>query len=230
MPTIAENLTLVHRQIASAARDAGRKADDIRLLAVSKGQPAEKLRIAYEAGQRDFGENYLQEAMDKIATLSRLDDIQWHFIGPLQSNKTKPVASHFHWVHSIDRLKVARRLSEQRPAALPALNLCIQVNIDNETSKAGVAPKDVLPLALDMAELHNVRLRGLMAIPDPSPDTERPSPFTRLARLLESLRRADPRLAGLDTLSMGMSADLAEAVREGATIVRVGTAIFGKRT
>lgn len=228
MSDIAARLDSVHRRIADAARAAGRDPATITLLAVSKTFPADAVRAAHAAGQHAFGENYVQESIDKIDALADLRrDLEWHFIGPLQSNKTRPVAERFDWVHSVDRLKIAQRLAEQRPAHLPPLNVCVQVNISGEASKSGVAPDDVAAVARAVAELPSLRLRGLMAIPEPAsdPDSQR-APHRALRALFDALR-ADG--LPLDTLSMGMSADLEAAVREGATIVRVGTAIFGAR-
>ncbi|QIL90532.1 YggS family pyridoxal phosphate-dependent enzyme [Microbulbifer sp. SH-1] len=226
--SIAENLNSVTERIVTACRFCDRKADAVTLLAVSKTRPAADLRAAFAAGQRHFGENYLQEALEKQEALTDLD-IVWHFIGPLQSNKTRDVATHFHWLHTVDRLKVARRLSEQRPGALPPLNVCLQVNIDGEDSKSGVAPEALPALAAAVAELPNLRLRGLMAIPAPRGENEdQRVPFRRLAALLEALQRQLPEQP-LDTLSMGMSGDMEAAIFSGATIVRIGTDIFGAR-
>ncbi len=195
----------------------------------ARPSPPTLIRQAYRAGQRDFGENYLQEALDKQRELADLDAIVWHFIGPLQSNKTRAVAEHFSWVHSIERAKIARRLSEQRPAALGPLNVCLQVNVSGEASKSGVNPDDLEALATEVAGLPNLRLRGLMAIPAPAEglDAQR-RPLAELRRLKERLVERQPALE-LDTLSMGMSDDLEAAVLEGATLVRLGTAIFGAR-
>ena len=196
---------------------------------MSKTKPAEMLREAWQHGQREFGENYLQEALDKQAALEDLDGIVWHFIGPLQSNKTRAVAEQFAWVHSVDRLKIAKRLSEQRPAALPPLNVCLQVNISREATKSGVLPEGTLALAQEIAALPGLALRGLMAIPAPTETLEaQRQPLAALRQLLEELQAALPE-APLDTLSMGMSDDLEAAVLEGATLVRLGTAIFGAR-
>jgi pyridoxal phosphate enzyme (YggS family) len=197
-------------------------------LAVSKTFPADDVRTAFQAGQRAFGENYVQESLEKIEALADLRaEIEWHFIGPLQSNKTRPVAEHFNWVHSVDRLKIAQRLSEQRPDALPPLNICLQVNVSGEASKSGVAPAEALALAGEINALPKLRLRGLMSIPEPAADLEaQRAPHRILRQLFEQLRTQG---IELDTLSMGMSGDLEAAVLEGATIVRVGTAIFGKR-
>jgi pyridoxal phosphate enzyme (YggS family) len=192
------------------------------LLAVSKTRPAEAIREAARAGITDIGENYLQEALDKMAELSELD-LRWHFIGPLQSNKTRPIAEHFDWVHSVDRLKIARRLSEQRPGNLPPLQVCLQVNVSGEQSKSGVTPGELEELADAVDQLPQLTLRGLMAIPEPGHDG---SGFAVLRAALEALR---PRHADMDTLSMGMSADLELAIAEGSTLVRVGTDIFGPR-
>lgn len=228
MHKIADQLAKVTARIDRAAHTAGRDPEAIHLLAVSKTQPAEAIGEAYRQGQRRFGESYLQEALDKQARLAHLDDIEWHFIGPVQSNKTRALAEHFAWVHSIDRVKIARRLSQQRPPDLPALNICLQVNLDNEASKAGVAPQKLAELATQVAELPGLRLRGLMAIPAPSAEPERQRrAFARLREALEQLQAAGAN--GLDTLSMGMSADLEAAVAEGATVVRVGSDIFGAR-
>jgi pyridoxal phosphate enzyme (YggS family) len=198
------------------------------LLAVSKTQPAESVRQAHAAGQRAFGENYVQEGLAKIEALADLRaDLEWHLIGPLQSNKTRAVAEAFDWVHSIDRLKIAQRLSEQRPAWAAPLQVCLQVNISGETSKSGLAPAEVAGLAHAVAALPNLRLRGLMAIPEPAGDeADQRVPHRALRELLESLQHQG---LALDTLSMGMSADLEAAVLEGATLLRVGTAIFGSR-
>ncbi|WP_077530259.1 YggS family pyridoxal phosphate-dependent enzyme [Vreelandella utahensis] len=229
MISIAENLEKAATRIRSAAEEAERDPAGVQLLAVSKTKPAELLREAAEAGQKAFGENYIQEALDKIEALSDLPDLEWHFIGPLQSNKTRPVAEHFSWVHSIDRAKVARRLSEQRPAGMAPLNLCIQVNIDDEPTKSGVRPEEVPGLAQELSGLEGCRLRGLMAIPDPAnPAAVQRERFRELAGLLAEVRRGVDNGA-LDTLSMGMSGDLEAAIAEGATIVRLGTALFGPR-
>ncbi|RZT41171.1 YggS family pyridoxal phosphate-dependent enzyme [Cupriavidus agavae] len=228
MSVIAANLQAVESDIAAAAQQAGRTASDVALLAVSKTVPPATIREAYAAGQRAFGENYVQEGVEKIAALADLrGDIGWHFIGPLQSNKTRVVAEQFDWVHAIDRLKIAERLSAQRPAGLAPLQVCIQVNISDEASKSGVAPAEVPALAQAIAVLPNLRLRGLMAIPAPAddPDAQR-RPFAALRSLLDQLRQSG---LNVDTLSMGMSADMDAAIAEGATLVRIGTAIFGAR-
>ncbi|MDK9688774.1 YggS family pyridoxal phosphate-dependent enzyme [Halomonas sp. LC1] len=226
---LPESLASARERLRRALEDAGRSPTSATLLAVSKTKPAEMLREAWQHGQREFGENYLQEALDKQAALEDLDGIVWHFIGPLQSNKTRAVAEQFAWVHSVDRLKIAKRLSEQRPAALPPLNVCLQVNISREASKSGVLPEDALALAQEIAALPGLALRGLMAIPAPAETLEaQRQPLAALRQLLEELQTALPE-APLDTLSMGMSDDLEAAVLEGATLVRLGTAIFGAR-
>jgi pyridoxal phosphate enzyme (YggS family) len=223
---VTENFRKIQDLLAKAAVDAGRPAERIRLLAVSKKKPAEAVREAYAAGQLDFGENFVQEGVAKIAAVAK-DDAVWHFIGHLQANKAKAVAQHFQWVHTIDRLKIARRLSAQRPADAAALNICIEVNIDAEASKSGVAVSEVAALAAAIADLPGLKLRGLMCLPAIRDDFEaQRQPFARLRELLESLNRSGMQL---DTLSMGMTADYAAAIREGATIVRIGTAIFGAR-
>lgn len=228
MPGIAENLKAVRAQMDTAERKSGRNPDSVHLLAVSKTWPAEAVREAYTAGQRDFGENYVQEGVEKVVALTELPDLVWHFIGPLQSNKTRPVAEHFHWVHSIDRLKIAQRLAEQRDARLPPLNVCLQVNVSGEASKSGVAPEELLVLARGVVALPRLHLRGLMCIPEPSEDE---SLLARRFRLLVELRdQLQQELdVPLDTLSMGMSADMGQAIAAGSTLVRVGTAIFGGR-
>jgi hypothetical protein len=229
MPNITHNIKLVQQRIADCARGAGRSADAVTLLAVSKGQSVDRIREAAGAGLTRFGENYLQEALEKIDALEN-PGLEWHFIGPLQSNKTRAVAENFQWLHTVDRIKIAERLSRQRPGSMSPLNLCIQVNIDGEKSKSGVAPREADELATAIAGLPGLRLRGLMAIPTPgNPAVSPREPFFRLARLLDRLRALSPELAHLDTLSMGMSGDMEAAIAEGATIVRVGTAIFGPR-
>ncbi|CAN7196014.1 YggS family pyridoxal phosphate-dependent enzyme [Paraburkholderia terricola] len=228
MSDLIHHVEAVRQRIAAAAHAAGRDARTIDLLAVSKTFPAEDVRAAYDAGQRAFGENYVQEAIAKIEALADLRAaLEWHFIGPLQSNKTRPVAEHFDWVHSVDRLKIAQRLSEQRPDNLPPLNVCLQVNISGEASKSGVSMAEAVEVAQAIAALPKLRLRGLMAIPEPAGGIdEQRVPHRRLRELFERLRENG---LPLDTLSMGMSSDLEAAVLEGATIVRVGTAIFGAR-
>ncbi len=226
---LAHPLSAVRQRIAQAAAAAGRDPHSVTLLAVSKTFPAEDIARAAALGQTAFGENYVQEAVDKMAAL-RPDwpALQWHFIGPLQSNKTRDVAEHFDWVHSIDRLKLAQRLSDQRPAQRAPLQVCIQVNVDGETTKSGVRPEDASALAAAVAGLPRLRLRGLMCIPEPRADAAaQRAPFARLRELRDAI--ATEHGLTLDTLSMGMSADLEAAVLEGATIVRVGSAIFGVR-
>jgi pyridoxal phosphate enzyme (YggS family) len=229
MTSVIGNLNTVLNRITDASLHAGRPVDSVTLLAVSKTFPASAVRNAFDAGCRQFGENYVQEALDKIATLADLrSQITWHLIGPLQSNKTRPGAEAVDWVHSVDRLKIAQRLSEQRPAHLPPLQVCLQVNISGEASKSGLVPADVPAVAQAVAALPRLRLRGLMAIPEPAADAAaQRAPHRALRQLLEALNAQG---LALDTLSMGMSADLEAAVAEGATIVRVGTAIFGGRT
>ena len=228
MATIANNLQLVRNRIQAACAQTGRPADSVTLLAVSKTFPAVTVRDAFHAGQRCFGENYVQEALDKIAELADLRaQITWHLIGPLQSNKTRVVAEHFDWVQSVDRLKIAQRLSEQRPPHLPPLQVCIQVNTSGEDSKSGVTPGEALPLAQAVAALPRLQLRGVMALPAPSPDPAVQADALALVRVVfEQLRAAG---LPLDVLSMGMSADLEAAVAQGSTMVRVGTALFGQR-
>ena len=229
MPDIKANCKLLRQRIANAACATGRKPADITLLAVGKTRSAAAIRAAYEAGLRCFGENYLQEALDKMGDLGDLD-IQWHFIGPLQANKTRKAAERFAWVHTIDRLKIARRLNEQRPAGLPPLNICLQVNVDLEDSKSGITPAELPELAAQVVNMDRLRLRGLMAIPGPRSDPVRQrEPFALLSRLLRQLKQTFPDYPGLDTLSMGMSRDMEAAIAEGATIVRIGTDIFGPR-
>ena len=223
---VTENFRKIQDLLAKAAADAGRSEDHIRLLAVSKKKPLEAILEAAKAGQRDFGENFVQEGLDKIESCGR-DDLTCHFIGHLQSNKTRAVAQHFQWVHTIDRVKIARRLSEQRPHDAPDLNVCIEVNIDAETAKSGVTPGEVAALAREIAGLPRLRLRGLMCLPAIRSDfDEQRKPFAALRKLQESLNENGLQL---DTLSMGMSADYAAAIQEGATIVRIGTALFGVR-
>lgn len=226
MTTISANLQAVRARIAAAAELAGRAVGEVLLLAASKTFPAERIREAVAAGQRAFGENYVQEGLAKIGALDDLA-LEWHFIGPLQSNKTRPVAEHFDWVHGIERLKIAERLSAARGAGSPPLQVCIQVNVSGEASKSGVSPADTATLAHAVAGLPNLRLRGLMAIPEPTDDLALARRrFAMLRELRDGLNRGG---LSLDTLSMGMSDDLEAAILEGATIVRIGTAIFGER-
>lgn len=227
MTPISANLQAVHARIAAAARAAGRDEKDISLLAVSKTWPAGHVRDAAAAGQRAFGENYVQEGAEKVDALAALG-LEWHFIGPLQSNKTRLVANRFAWVHSIDRLKIAERLSAQRDVHLPPLEVCIQVNVSGEASKSGVAPAELPALAHAVAGLPRLRLRGLMAIPEPTSDVA--VQRARFAALRELRDRLNAGGLALDTLSMGMSDDLEAAIAEGSTMVRVGTAIFGSRS
>ena len=228
MTTIADKLQQVRTRIDAACKACGRDPTSVRLLAVSKTFPEAALRAAHAAGQSAFGENYVQEGVAKIQALADLRSaIEWHCIGPLQSNKTRVVAEHFDWVHSIDRLKIAQRLSEQRPAGMAPLQLCLQVNVDGGANKSGVTPPEALALARQVVELPNVRLRGLMAIPEPAESFEaQRALFLRATALYEELRAAG---LPLDVLSLGMSADLEAAVAAGSTMVRVGTAIFGGR-
>ena len=223
MSTIADNIGQVSQRIRAAADAVQRDASSIHLLAVSKTKPAQAVREAYAAGLRDFGENYLQEALGKQAELTDLP-LSWHFIGPIQSNKTRAIAENFAWVHSVDRLKIAQRLSEQRPADLPPLNICIQVNVSGEASKSGCTPADLPALVDAISALPRLTLRGLMAIPEPTEDrAEQDAAFATVRDLQASLNLP------LDTLSMGMSHDLESAIAQGATWVRIGTALFGAR-
>ena len=226
MIRVTENFRKIQDLLAQAAADAGRSRGEIRLLAVSKEKPVECVLEAASAGQRDFGENFVQEGLMKIDQAGR-DDLIWHFIGHLQANKTKPVAERFHWVHTVDRLKIAERLSRQRPVYANDLNICIQVNIDEEAAKGGVSVAEVPPLAQAVSELRGLRLRGLMCIPAVRQGfEEQRKPFAKMRMLFESLRESG---INTDTLSMGMTADYVAAIHEGATIVRIGTALFGAR-
>ena len=223
---LKHNIATVLKRVRLAEAKYQRISHSCELLAVSKTRPAEALEQAYQLGLRAFGENYLQEALEKIQTLETLD-ISWHFIGPIQSNKTRAIAEKFDWVHSVERLKIARRLSEQRPEGLAPLNICLQVNISGEDSKSGAKPEELPALVAAVSELPRLKLRGLMAIPAPCPDPDlQRAPFARLKALLDQLQLDNP---ALDTLSMGMSSDLEAAIAEGATLVRVGTDIFGPR-
>jgi hypothetical protein len=228
MTMIADNLHQVQARIHAAATAAGRNPATVQLLAVSKTFGADAVREAFAAGQTAFGENYIQEAVDKITALADLrSQLQWHCIGPIQSNKTRLVAEHFDWVHTVDRLKIAQRLSDQRPDTLSPLKVCIQVNVDGGTTKSGVTPEEALDLARAVAELPRLQLRGLMCIPEPAPDFEAAcAVFTGASALFDALNAQG---MALDTLSMGMSADLEAAVHSGSTMVRVGSAIFGAR-
>jgi len=223
---ITNNLKNLRARVAKLEDSCGREPGQVRLVAVSKKHPADAIRQAFGAGQADFGENFLQEALEKMPELSDLP-LVWHFIGRIQSNKTRPIAEHFDWVHTVDRLKIAQRLSQQRPPEKPPLNVCIQVNVGDPENKAGVAPDEAARLASDVARLPGMRLRGLMCMPPESrdPDTQR-GYFRILAHLREQLRGEG---LDLDTLSMGMSGDLESAILEGATMIRIGTAIFGSR-
>ena len=224
---IRENLQKIHKRIELATTSCGRDPATVTLLAVSKTKPAAAIRAAYEAGQTRFGENYVQEAIEKMEQLQDLD-IEWHYIGGIQSNKTRLIAHSFAWVHGVASLKHARRLSEQRPSDMPLLNLCLQINISGESSKQGVMPEEAPVLARKISHLPHIRLRGLMALPEPTDDSQRQhQAFSKVRALLDELQRDGH---DLDTLSMGMSGDLEAAIEEGSTIVRIGTAIFGART
>ena len=225
-PSIADNIARVRAQIEAACQSSGHESSSVHLLAVSKTWGADAVRQAHAAGQTAFGENYIQEAVDKITALRDLP-LEWHCIGPIQSNKTRLVAEHFDWVHSVDRLKIAQRLSEQRPAELPPLQVCIQVNVDGGDNKSGVSPQELPALAQTVAALPRLQLRGLMTIPEPAEtEAQMRTVHAQAKALYEALRQQG---LPLDTLSMGMSADMAAAIAEGSTLVRVGTAIFGQR-
>ncbi len=228
MATISENIQQLRARMAIACEQASRPVHSVTLLVVTKTFPAEDVRAAHAAGETRFGENYVQEGLDKIAALADLrSTIEWHMIGPLQSNKTRPVAEQFDWVHSVDRLKIAQRLSDQRPAHLPPLQLCLQVNISGEATKSGLTPEELPEVARAVAALPRVTLRGLMSIPEPADTLEaQRTPHRRLAGLMQQLKAQG---LALDTLSMGMSGDLEAAILEGSTLVRVGSAIFGQR-
>ncbi len=231
--SISENLQLVQHRIANSAQAAGRDPASITLLAVSKTFDVQAVLAAAQAGQRAFGENYVQEAIDKIAATRDMREhnpdlqLEWHFIGPIQSNKTRQIAEHFDWVHSVDRLKIAQRLSEQRPADMPPLQICLQVNVSGEATKSGLEPDALLEIARAVVLLPNIRLRGLMTIPEPTDDVQQQRAAFAKLRFMQN----DLQAVGIqtDTLSMGMSADMDAAIAEGATIVRIGTAIFGVR-
>jgi pyridoxal phosphate enzyme (YggS family) len=228
MTNIADNLQHIESKIRQFSQNAKRDINSVQLLAVSKTKPIELIEQAYLCGQRDFGESYAQEAVDKITSLCHLNDICWHFIGPIQSNKTRLIANHFHWVHSLDREKIALRLNEQRSADLPPLNVLIQVNISEEASKSGITASMIAPLAKTISQCPRLHLRGLMAIGEKNIDNRDNSPnFIKMANLFKQLQSEYPEV---DTLSMGMSADMLAAIEAGSTIVRIGSAIFGKRS
>ncbi|MFV7769334.1 YggS family pyridoxal phosphate-dependent enzyme [Shewanella marisflavi] len=228
MTTIADRLADAHQRIAQAAQNSSRDSKDIQLLAVSKTKPISQIVAAYDAGQRLFGENYVQEGEEKVKALRESHgDIEWHFIGPLQSNKSKSIAEHFDWMHTLSREKIARRLSEQRPEDLPPLQVCIQVNISQEESKSGVSPEEIAPLADAISALPKLTLRGLMAIPTATSDESvQQAEFRQMQTLFKQLQQSYP---AIDTLSMGMSQDLELAIASGSTMVRIGSAIFGER-
>ena len=228
MRDIQQQLSFIHQKISASVERYQRRPEDVQLLAVSKTQPAEKVAQAYDAGQRAFGENYLQEARDKQQALAELA-IEWHFIGPIQSNKTREIAEHFSWVHSVDRLKIAKRLSQQRPEHMPDLNICLQVNIDNEPTKSGISVSELKELVSAIGELPKLKLRGLMVIPAKRDSVEEQrAVFAQVHAQLRELSQQHPALP-LDTLSMGMSDDMEAAIAEGANIVRIGSALFGPR-
>lgn len=226
MTSISERLQAIQTYIRRAEQQAGREEGSVQLLAVSKAQPVSAIREAFQSGQRLFGENYLQEALEKMAELADLP-LEWHFIGPVQSNKTRPIAENFAWVHGVDRLKIAERLSEARPPDLPPLHICLQINVSGEASKGGIAPQEAGALAQAVSSLPKLKLRGLMAIPAPTTDVAMQHEQFRMLR--ETLESLNGQGLSLDTLSMGMSHDFPVAIAEGASIVRVGTAIFGDR-
>ncbi|MDO6540454.1 YggS family pyridoxal phosphate-dependent enzyme [Alteromonas stellipolaris] len=227
MQTIAERLNSARQDVSLATASANRPPNSVKLLAVSKTKPVSDIMAAYEEGQRTFGENYIQEGVDKIQQLSALTDVEWHMIGPIQSNKTKVVAEHFDWVQSVDREKIARRLNDQRPANMAPLNVCIQVNIDDEESKSGVKPEEVDELVRFISQQDKLCLRGLMAIPKANPDSHEQA--QSLSALKELFDRYHTNLTNFDTLSVGMSSDMQSAIAHGSTMVRIGTAIFGSR-
>ncbi|BDM65277.1 YggS family pyridoxal phosphate enzyme [Shewanella sp. NFH-SH190041] len=228
MTTITDRLAAAQQRIAQAAANASRSSHEIKLLAVSKTKPVSQILEAYQAGQRRFGENYVQEGQEKILALqSDCPDIEWHFIGPLQSNKSRIVAEHFDWMHTVDRDKIAQRLNDQRPADMAPLNVCIQINISQESSKSGITPTQMMALAKEIATLPHLKLRGLMAIPTETDDTQvQNREFAELKQCFDKLKAAYPEV---DTLSMGMSGDLEQAIAHGSTMVRIGSAIFGAR-
>lgn len=223
--SISQNLAQIQQQIESLSAQFQR--ENVRLLAVSKTKPVSAIEEAIQAGQKAFGENYVQEGVGKIAYFNQQADLEWHFIGPLQSNKTKLVAAHFDWIQTVDRLKIAQRLSEQRPADKAPLNVLIQINISDEASKSGIAPEEMLPLAKEIALLPNLKLRGLMAIP--KPEHEPAQQKIALGKMQQLFNRLQTEFEGIDTLSMGMSDDMAAAIECGSTMVRIGTAVFGAR-
>lgn len=223
--SISQNLAQIQQQIESLSVQFQR--ENVRLLAVSKTKPVSAIEEAIQAGQKAFGENYVQEGVEKIAYFNQQADLEWHFIGPLQSNKTKLVAAHFDWIQTVDRLKIAQRLSEQRPADKAPLNVLIQINISDEASKSGIAPEEMLPLAKEIALLPNLKLRGLMAIP--KPEHEPAQQKIALGKMQQLFNRLQTEFEGIDTLSMGMSDDMAAAIECGSTMVRIGTAVFGAR-
>ena len=223
--SISQNLAQIQQQIDSLSAQFQR--ENVRLLAVSKTKPVSAIEEAIQAGQKAFGENYVQEGVEKIAYFNQQADLEWHFIGPLQSNKTKLVAAHFDWIQTVDRLKIAQRLSEQRPAGKAPLNVLIQINISDEASKSGIAPEEMLALAKEIALLPNLKLRGLMAIP--KPEHEPAQQKIALSKMQQLFNRLQTEFEGIDTLSMGMSDDMAAAIECGSTMVRIGTAVFGAR-
>lgn len=228
--SISENLSAISHQIQQVTTQAGREPNSVRLLAVSKTKPVEAIEQAIQAGQRAFGENYVQEAVEKIQYFTNVElgkGVEWHFIGPLQSNKTRLVAEHFDWIQTVDRLKIAQRLSEQRPVNKAPLNVLIQINISDENSKSGITPAELLPLAEQISQLPNLRLRGLMAIPKPESEPEQQK--IALRKMRELFDRLQQQYPSIDTLSMGMSDDMTAAIECGTTMVRIGTAIFGAR-
>lgn len=225
--SISQNLSQISQHIQQFSQQAKRPENSVKLLAVSKTKPVEAIQEAIDAGQRAFGENYVQEGVEKVQFFANRSDLEWHFIGNLQSNKTRVVAEHFDWVQTIDRLKIAQRLSEQRPANLPPLNVLIQVNISDEDSKSGIQPSEIFTLASEIAQLPNLRLRGLMAIPKPESEPEQQK--IALAQMQTLFQQLQSQFDGIDTLSMGMSNDMQAAIECGSTMVRIGTAIFGAR-
>lgn len=226
--SISQNLATISQQIQQYCQQANRPEQSVRLLAVSKTKPISAIAEAIEAGQRAFGENYVQEGIEKIQHFAENDTLEWHFIGLLQSNKTRVVAEHFDWVQTIDRLKIAQRLSEQRPERLPALNVLIQINISDEASKSGISAKEMVELATQISQLPRLKLRGLMAIPKPESEPEQQK--IALAQMNELFLQLQSQFEGIDTLSMGMSDDMPSAIECGSTMVRIGTAIFGARS